>query len=52
MLRRPRVWFPGAMYHITARGNRRSKIFYDDKDRLMYLELLEDARSYFPFYLH
>ncbi|MBO8177888.1 MAG: transposase [Bacillus sp. (in: Bacteria)] len=52
MPRRPRVWFPGAMYHITARGNRRSKIFYDDKDRLMYLELLEDARSYFPFYLH
>ena len=47
-----RIWFPGAKYHITNRGNRRSAIFYDDHDRLAYLELLEEARRYFPFYLH
>jgi putative transposase len=50
--RKPRVWFPGAHYHITSRGNRRSALFYDDFDRFTYLEKLEDARSLFPFYLH
>jgi putative transposase len=50
--RKPRIWFPGAKYHITNRGNRRSSIFYDDFDREAYLELLEETRRYFPFYLH
>lgn len=52
MSRKLRVWFPGAKYHVTSRGNRRLAIFYDDQDRLAYLEKLEEARSYFPFYLH
>ncbi|MDR4949883.1 transposase [Neobacillus cucumis] len=52
MSRKHRVWFPGAKYHITSRGNRRSSIFYDDYDREAYLQLLEEARRYFPFYLH
>lgn len=52
MARKPRVWFPGAMYHITNRGNRRSSIFLDDKDRHKYLELLEETRSAFPYILH
>ncbi|WLR50671.1 transposase [Bacillus tianshenii] len=52
MARQPRVWFPGAIYHITARGNRRASLFYDDEDRLRYLELLEEARFEFPFILH
>jgi putative transposase len=24
-----RIWFPGASYHITSRGNRRNDIFKD-----------------------
>ncbi|MFB3163829.1 transposase [Neobacillus sp. 179-J 1A1 HS] len=52
MARKHRVWFPGAMYHITSRGNRRSAIFYDDFDREVYLQFLEEARHYFPFHLH
>jgi REP element-mobilizing transposase RayT len=47
-----RIWFPGAKYHITSRGNRRSAIFYDDYDHHAYLELLEEARFYWPFFLH
>jgi putative transposase len=50
--RKHRVWFPGARFHITSRGNRRSAIFYDDFDREAYLQFLEEARCYFPFYLH
>ncbi|MEH6907546.1 transposase [Neobacillus drentensis] len=52
MSRKHRVWFPGAKYHITNRGNRRSSIFYDDFDYEAYLQLLEEACRYFPFHLH
>ena len=45
MPRRPRIWYPGAMYHITSRGNRRSDIFLDDKDRLRYLRYLEETKE-------
>jgi putative transposase len=50
--RKHRVWFPGVVYHITSRGNRRETIFYDDFDREKYLQFLEEARCYFPFFLH
>lgn len=39
------------MYHITSRGNRRSAIFYDDHDREVYLQILEETRTTFPFHL-
>ncbi|WP_100407536.1 transposase [Bacillus solitudinis] len=52
MARKPRVWFPGATFHVTSRGNLRASIFYDDADRLRYLSLLEKNRSQYPFYLH
>ncbi|VEF49718.1 putative transposase [Bacillus freudenreichii] len=52
MARKLRVWFPGAVYHITKRGNRRSSLFYDDRDRLTYLQMFLDARYEFPCILH
>lgn len=52
MSRKPRPWFQGAIYHITARGNRRAQIFIDQKDYLMYLFFLEEARKLYPFILH
>ena len=52
MSRKLRAWFRGAVYHITARGNRRAKIFVDQKDYLMYLYFLEEVRKLFPFVLH
>ncbi|RFU69521.1 transposase [Peribacillus saganii] len=52
MPRQPRVWYPGAMYHIVARGNRRSAIFTDHLDYKMYLAILEDVRIMMPFVLH
>ena len=33
MARRSRIEFPGACYHIIARGNRQQAIFHDDADR-------------------
>ncbi|MBD1383026.1 transposase [Metabacillus arenae] len=52
MARKLRVWYPGAMYHITARGNRRNVLYYDDQDYLKYLSLLAVTRSNLPFLLH
>jgi REP element-mobilizing transposase RayT len=43
MARPLRIEYPGALYHVTNRGNERKPIFKDDTDRLAFLELL--ARS-------
>ncbi|MGO4888167.1 transposase [Anaerobacillus sp. MEB173] len=52
MPRKNRYWFPGAMYHITKRGNRKSPLFFDDGDRNKYFEILEETRTLYPFLLH
>lgn len=41
MTRPLRLEFPGAVYHLTARGDRRGDIFLDDTDRQTFLRLLE-----------
>jgi REP element-mobilizing transposase RayT len=43
MARQVRVEYSGALHHVRARGNRREAIFYDDLDRLKFLELLGEA---------
>ncbi|MBE0478126.1 transposase [Candidatus Aerophobetes bacterium] len=40
MTRPLRIEFPGAVYHITSRGNARESIFLDDNDRDAFLEVL------------
>jgi REP element-mobilizing transposase RayT len=41
--RPPRIEFPGAVYHVTSRGNDRGRIFWDDVDRLTFLVAVEDV---------
>ena len=43
MARHLRVQFEGAVYHVTARGNAREKIFFIDRDYQKFLEKLSDA---------
>ena len=43
MARPLRIQYPGAVYHIMARGNQDQSIFYDDKDRHSFLETLGEA---------
>ena len=38
MTRPLRLEFPGALYHVTARGNRSSIIFRDDTDRRVWMQ--------------
>ena len=41
-----RIEFPGAFYHVIARGNAKQPIFLDDHDRLAFLaNLVEDLRT-------
>lgn len=47
MSRPLRIQFPGALYHVTSRGNRRSMIFVDDEDRALFLRILAQAMDRF-----
>jgi len=40
MARPLRAQFKHGWYHITARGNNRQRIFYDERDRRHFLDLL------------
>jgi len=40
MARPLRIEFRGAVYHLTSRGNARQKIFLNNEDRKMFLEIL------------
>jgi putative transposase len=40
MARPLRIAFPGALYHVTSRGNARTAIYADDTDRMTFLALL------------
>jgi REP-associated tyrosine transposase len=43
MSRLPRVVLPGIPHHVTQRGNRRERTFFEDGDYALYLDLLADA---------
>lgn len=43
MARPLRIEFPGAIYHVTSRGDRRDAIFVDDEDRGVLLAVLAQA---------
>ena len=43
MARPLRIQYPGAMYHVTCRGNERKEIFRCDQDRKEFLDLLAQS---------
>ena len=52
MARPLRIEFPGAVYHVTARGNERKPIYRGDSDRLRFLTTLADVIEQFHLLLH
>lgn len=52
MARPLRIELAGGLYHITARGDRREAIFFDDADRLAWLKLLGDVCDRFNWRCH
>jgi putative transposase len=43
MARLPRMVLPGIPHHVTQRGNRRERTFFEDGDYALYLDLLAEA---------
>lgn len=47
MSRPLRIEYPGALYHVTSRGDRLASIFLDEYDRGLWLEVVDKACSRF-----
>lgn len=52
MSRPVRIEFPDALYHVTARGDRREAIFDDDLDRRLFLSTLAQVVNRFNWMCH
>jgi REP element-mobilizing transposase RayT len=52
MARPLRIEYPGAFYHVTARGNEQKDIFKSQKDREKFLSCLEAATKRFAVVIH
>ena len=52
MARPLRIEYEGAMYHVTARGNQRGKVFFTKKDYERFKEYIAAARIKFGLILH
>ena len=52
MARPLRIEFPGAVYHVTSRGNARQDIAADDQDRSVFLTLLAHVIDRFGWRCH
>jgi len=52
MARPLRIEFPGAVYHVTSRGDRRENIYEDDADRERFLEILGEVVTRFRWLCH
>ena len=52
MVRPLRPTFPGAVYHLTTRGNARPKIFFIDDDRDLFLRTLSSVIRRYDWTCH
>lgn len=52
MTRPLRIEYPGAHYHVTSRGNARQRIFNDDSDRELFLDILENVVERYGWICH
>lgn len=52
MARKPRIHYPGAVYHVILRGNAGHPIFFDDRDRLRLYLFLQRVVERFDCRIH
>ena len=52
MARPLRIEYPGALYHVTSRGNARAPIYKADADRETFLDVLERVTERFNWLCH
>ena len=52
MPRSVRIQYPGAVYHVMSRGDRKEDIFLDRRDREVFMETLVEACERTGFRIH
>ncbi len=52
MSRPLRIEYPGAVYHVTARGNEKKPVFKDDHDRENFLDILHQVNNRYHWICH
>ena len=52
MARKPRIHYPGALYHVILRGNAHQDIFFDDEDRYRFYLLLQEGMERYGHRIH
>ncbi|MBN1956783.1 MAG: transposase [Desulfuromonadales bacterium] len=52
MARKPRLHFPGAIYHVTLHGNGNQQVFFDATDRTRFLLLIQEGIEKFAHQVH
>jgi putative transposase len=52
MPRKPRIEFPGALYHVISRGNKKENIFFESAGKRRFLEKLLIYRNRYRFIVY
>ena len=52
MARPLRIEYPGAVYHVTSRGNEKKPVFKDDRDRENFLNTLQHVNKRYNWICH
>ncbi len=52
MARPLRIEYPGAVYHVTSRGNEKKAVFKDDQDRELFLKILAEVNKRYHWFCH
>lgn len=52
MARKPRIHFPGGLYHVILRGNGGQPVFLSDDDRYRFYLLLQEGTCRFGYRVH
>jgi putative transposase len=52
IVRQLRIEYEGALYHVTSRGNLRDRIFFDDRDREKFIDILRRTKERYSYILH
>ena len=52
MARKLRLQYPGAIYHLMSRGDRREPVFLEDADRSLFVSTLVEACAKTDWHVH
>lgn len=52
MARKPRLFYPGAEYHVLLRGNAGQDIFFENQDQRYFYRLLQEGHEKFGHRIH